>query len=501
MEWKELKKVFVVLVVAVLALDALPSVGYERYFAMKTEGAEESAEVLSDMTSQRASLLDLSGYGSYVSYGLCQGDEGKAYTFGWAWQGAATSDNIVQVNQALEDEKYDYLFDRSVELGDDAVCIVKSFVGSHGKSIDDIIASAEKSGYTLESETEKAYYFKLNCPDNFAVATKYEGIVIGEYGNSVTLAYPSFKKGEYDNIQDYTYDELKEYGRIILSGATYDDRAAAENLITKLADSGVEIVVDMAHMPIDNLSRQQDFLNAIGMNIAFEGNYPVLDYKNVDIIPDSFPEDYEVWNTVYVTGDINEVGTFTYEGEKLCFAGTDAEYENITYVGLNLLYYFSIVENEEVGEMLSDIIGVPYEEVPLRTLVPMNVKLESNKITIEIDEEEADSIYSEYSDVDNSSEHSTNDSYSGDEADNVYFNTTLAFQDIFVSDSDILADNNLLYVKAGTTEIYFKYPLLLPGIIVSLLGAGILILTIIWSLRVGDIQMSMSEDKDNKKQH
>jgi uncharacterized membrane protein len=463
MEWKELKKAFVVIAVAVLVLDALPSVSYQRYFAMKTEGAEESAQVLKDMTSQRASLMDLSGYGSYVSYGLCQGDEGKGYTFGWAWQGATTSNNIVQVNQALEDEKYDYLFDRSVELGDDAVCIVKAFVGSHGKSGEDVIASALKSGYTLEYETDKAYYFKLDCPDNYAVVTEYDGIVIGEYGDPVTLAYPSFKKGEYDNIQEYTYDELKSYGKIILSGATYDDRETAEDIVKQLANEGVEVVIDMAHMPVDNLSRQQVFLNAIGMNISFSNQYPVLSYKGESVIADSFPEEYETWNTVYIAGRINETGTFYYEEENLCFAGTDQDYENITYVGLNLPYYYSIVENNGVGEMLNDIIGVSDGKIPVRTLVPMTLNVESDKITIDINMADVEGMYSE------------------NDTENVYLNTTLAFQDIFTSDSSLLDDNNLLYVKAGTTEIHFKYPLLLPGVIVSVLGVLIFLAAIMWS--------------------
>jgi uncharacterized membrane protein len=463
MEWKELKKIFVVLVVAVLALDALPSLGYQRYFAMKTEGAVESAQVLKDMTTQRASLMDLSGYGSYVSYGLCQGEDGENYTFGWAWQGATTADNIVQVNQALEDEKYDYLFDRSVELGDDAVCIVKAFVGSHGKSGEDVIASALKSGYTLEYETDNAYYFKLACPEQFAVATQYDGIVIGEYGNPVTLAYPSFKKGASDNIQEYTYQELKSYGKIILSGATYNDREEAENLIRQLAEDGVEIVIDLAHMPTDNLSRQQEFLNAVGMNIAFSGHYPVLSYKAESVIADDFPEEYETWNTVYIAGNIQETGTFSYEGETLCFAGTDPDYENITYLGLNLLYYASIEENEGVQELLNDIVGVSHEKIPVRTLIPMTVEVERDKIIINIDPADVAEL--------------------GLAGEEVSFNTTLAFQDIFTSHSSLLDENNLLYVQAGTTEIQFQYPLLVPGILVSVFGVMTLLAAMLWARR------------------
>ncbi len=33
-------------------------------------------------------------------------------TFGWAWQGATTADNIVWINTALTEEYYGYMFDR-----------------------------------------------------------------------------------------------------------------------------------------------------------------------------------------------------------------------------------------------------------------------------------------------------------------------------------------------------------------------------------------------------
>ena len=57
-----------------------------------------------------------------------------------------------------------------------------------------------------------------------------------------------------------------------------------------------------------------------------------------------------------------------------------------------------------------------------------------------------------------------------DIADGAVINTTLAYQDIFVSDSEIMDENNMLCVGTGVTNIKFKYPLFWPGVLVSIVG-------------------------------
>ena len=81
------------------------------------------------------------------------------------------------LNQALENEQYDYLFDRSVELGDDTVAIDRKYIGAKGKTLDDVTASAKKSGYTLTYESDKV------C--------KYRGLF---YGRTEKLPYCNFDR-------------------------------------------------------------------------------------------------------------------------------------------------------------------------------------------------------------------------------------------------------------------------------------------------------------------
>ena len=46
-------------------------------------------------------------------------------------------------------------------------------------------------------------------------------------------------------------------------GFTYDDRAAAEQLITRLSESGVRIVIAADGIPEDRGSRNQSFLGGV----------------------------------------------------------------------------------------------------------------------------------------------------------------------------------------------------------------------------------------------
>lgn len=451
-EWNRLKKPFVVAAVLILIIDAIPSFTFERYSVPANDDGVKAAKLMKENTKQRASLMDLSGLGSYPSYGLCV-DGGVSYTFGWAWQGAVTADNIMLLNQSLENEQYDYLFDRSVELGDDTVAIEKRYVGIKGKTLQDVIDSAKKSGYTLTDENDSVYLFTLDCPDEWGVVTRYEGIAIGDYADNVTLAFPVFRAGSSSNIEDYTCDELYEYKTVFLTGFTYNNRKNAENMVKDLADHGVNVVIDMTHIPADNATRQHVFMGVTDMSVTLENAYPSLTYNGSQVLAGAFPEGMEEWNTGYITGDIKVTGEFNYEMEKLAFAATAQDSDNIKYVGLNLVYYYSVTGDGGVQEMIEDILGATSADLPQRNIVQIAREISDEGMVITTDQ-------------------------TSTIPDGSYINTTLAYQDIFVSDSDISEENNLLCVKPGVTTIKFRYPLFLPGMLVSMIG--LLGMVVIW---------------------
>lgn len=442
LEWKSLKVRYGALAVLLLAADCIPSVLFDRYLTEASENAVVNTEEVKELTAQRAAIMDLSSLGSYPSYGLCRGEDAVAYTYGWAWQGAATSENIVMLNTALEKEAYVYLFDRCLELGNDTVLVFRQYVGKNGKTYEDLLAGAKASGFTPAAETEVAYIFKKDTPDSFGTVTEYRGLALGVYADTMTLYFPSFTEGNSDYVDDYTLQELCRYQTVFLSGFSYHDREKAEQLLRDASDRGVKIIVDMTHVPADDRTKQQTFLDTTAMPLTFRKRFPALDYQEREIILQEFSEDDAVWNTGYLTGNMEITGQFSYEGEELVFAGRDLFHKNITYLGLNLMYHATQTGDEEALEILGELFGIPVEQLPLRSLAALEYETDAEGLTIR-----AEGGY-----------------------ENAVINTTLAYQDIFDGDKPIDRQNHLLLVASGETKIVFHYPLLIPGICVSAAG-------------------------------
>lgn len=90
------------------------------------------------------------------------------------------------------------------------------------------------------------------------------------------------------------------------------------------------------------------------------------------------------WNTGYITGAMNVTGTFAYEMEQLAFAATDENSQNIKYVGLNLLYYYSVTGDSGAEKIVEDILGVSPEDLPERTLIPISSEITDGGMVITV---------------------------------------------------------------------------------------------------------------------
>jgi len=459
LEWKTLKKRYAAFAVLILLADVVPSLMFDRYLTEASHNAVINTDAVKEHTVQRAAIMDLSSLGSYPSYELCRGSDPVDYTYGWAWQGAATSENIVMLNTALEKEAYVYLFDRCLEMGNDTVLVFKQYVGKNGKTYEDLLAGADASGYRQVEETDVAYLFKKDTPDSFGVVTGYQGLALGSYANTMTLYFPAFTEGSSDYIDDYTIEELSQYETVFLSGFSYHHKDAAEKLLREVSDRGVRVVIDMTHVPADETTKQQTFLDVTSMMLTIEKHFPLLYYNDREILAKDFSEENTLWNTGYLTGNMKITGTFSYEGEKLVFAGKDLVHENICYLGLNLMYHVTETGDEAVTELMTELLGIPKEQLPLRTLVEVKYEADENGITVRAEEGYDDAV----------------------------IDTTLAYQDIFASDRQIREQNHLLQVASGETRITFHYPLLMPGICVSILGV------------IGAIAMFLWEALDQKR--
>lgn len=440
-EWKNARRYFILALSVLILIDCLPSLLFSRYYTQTRGNFVSELNTAKEITKQRVNLLDFSYLGSYPSWELCNGDHAAAYTFGWAWQGAATASNIVKLNTAMENGNYEYLFDRCVSLGDDTVLILKQHVTNKKETKTHLVEAAEASGYYLYSETNEAYIFHFDVVKNFAVQTKYEGIAIGKYAGDIVFPYPAFVGGS-DNIEDYTVKELSGYKIIYLSGFEYNDRKTAEKMVTELADKGVRIVIDMNHIPVVKENKRMYFLGVVAQDIQFNTSYPTLTYRGKNYDTATFPKGFTSWNTKYLDGITNKLGTADYYGQKLTFAGTN-ENKNIMFLGFNLLFYGMQTQDPSIYQILNNCLQMELNELPKRTIVPITVKYKSNQILI-------DTVVTGV-------------------------NTTIAYQDNYRSKDHIVNQDNLLFVTKKHTKITLVYPFLKKGEAVSVAGiVGIL---------------------------
>lgn len=446
MEWRTLKKKYSIEVALLIIADIIPTFLLGMYFQPTDAMAISDAELLKTITEHRGSMLDLGVYESYPAYGICV-DGNTDYTYGWDYSGASISSNIMMLNTALERGNFLYLFDRSIELGDDSILILKSQIRSGDYDVNDLISSANASGYQLVRETEIAYVFKKELPEEFGVITTYYGIAIGKFANEMTLIYPAFVEGESRYIDDYEFEELRNYSTIYLSGFMYHDRGAAEELIDALGESGVRIVIDSTHMPSDPINKNEEFMGVLNQTVVFENLFPTLRLYNQYYVLGRFSEEDTKFSTGYISFIDNVLGDYSLNGKTFAFCGVQDDHPNVYFVALNLLYYANSTGDETVTEILDVVLNSSQSVLPLRRIVPLEVEITDKRIV----------VTSEY--------------------DNV--NTTLAYQGIFDSDSAISSENNLLVVNSGTTVIDLEYPKLVPATIVSFSGLVVLLFTLL----------------------
>ncbi len=437
LEWKRCRRYVLILVGVLLILDCIPSLDLQRYHSQTPSEFYYTLQDAKTETSQRLSLLDLSSYGSYPSFGVATESPAKAYTFGWAWQGATTAHNIVMVNSALEKGKYYYMFDRSLELGDDMVMVRKDLVTKAKKTLADLSVAAEASGYKLFEETNHTYNFKITTPKTFGVRTSYEGLVIGSSADSIALEYPALEEGTSDSLTDYKLADLKKYNIIYLSGFHYDDKAEAEQLVRSVADAGVKVVIDMNRIPVDTLTSRMSFLGVAAQSISFEHQYPELMYQGEIYDSKPFKDQDQSWNTVYLEHVDQILGYSWFRNKQLTFLGSAVD-DNIYFLGYNIFYHALDAEDENMVNLMSMILGTEPNQLPLREIVPLKISVKDESITI--------------------------DSPGG------VVNTTLAYQDVFISNQKIEELNNQLFVTEKKTEIHMVYPFLRNGLLISILG-------------------------------
>ena len=143
------------------------------------------------------------------------------------------------------------------------------------------------------------------------------------------------------------------------------------------------------------------------------------------------------WSTIYLEG-LDKIFAYTWLEDKLLPVSGSKWYDNLIFLGFNLLYHASQTDDEAVFGLLGNFFGFEDNQLPTRTVVPLTVDVDKNVISVRSPRDNA--------------------------------NTTFGYQDIFSSDRELKNVNHLVVVQRGLTEIELHYPHLKEGVLIGLLG-------------------------------
>ena len=452
--WRSLRTGAVVAVCALLALDAAASaqvvysaLGHsDPVVRMETHLDRALISKAKSLCTQRLALVGEDFFdeeSAYLAMGL--GDR-VALSQGFSNQLAETDYNYTQLNQALEDGRFAYVFDRALELGDDTVVLNTGQISARVVwNADGIDLAAEKSGYSFVTARKGYRLYHREERGTFGVKTTYRAIAIGRAAPEIARQFPAFEEAPDRPLDSYTYDELKRYDTIYLDGFTYSSRRAAEKLVTRLSEHGVDVIIAADGIPTEEHTGEKTFLGLDCESITFKGGFPTILTESGELETTLFPSGHTDWSCVYVNGLKDVVATIKEGDRTLPVCGT-ASNSRIKVIGLNLTYYESLTGDEGVARLLSRFLDVSSSELPRRKTVPLSIDVEGDTVTIESDVSAVD--------------------------------TTLASLECMDARSgSAWTAENLIHVGRGKTVIELGYPYLRQGLAVSILGVvGLFIL-------------------------
>lgn len=447
LRWRSLRRPVLVVAVALLALDAAPSLPL-LYGAHNGASAEErlerhAADTLVDqarsVTVQRLALVDEGGLDAESAYLACALDEPVAIAEG-ADVRTAVAKNYEQLDRALEEGRFGYLFDRSLELGCDSVIVRTSLVRDRSANISARIDSAAgQGGYALVADNGDYRLYHRDVDGSFGVKTSYEAIAIGAGAGQIALQFPGVEETQDACLDHYTAEELAAYKVVYLDGFTFADQGAAERLVQDVAARGTRVVIMADGMPADEHTGSTSFLGVSAQPITFHGGFPELSTRLGELSCQLFPAGHERWQTVYLNGLDDVWGSVDDAQRSLAFYGSVCG-GNVVFVGLNLTYFEAVTADAGVAALLADSLALDPAALPTRELVPLSVAWGSGSLTVETDADDVD--------------------------------TALAWQDAFAPTDGAWERGGLLHVDAGTTTIALRRPWFEAGAAVSVAGVA-----------------------------
>lgn len=450
--WKKLRLVCLVVLLGVCVSGSVSRIAQMRDGAETVREDEETIRTYllqeaAEAADNRVALLDNTALGDFPHWYFAAHDVDSM--FGWDFENALTVRSQMRVNEALADEFYDYMFNRLLLYGNDVVLILKEAIPEED-AYRSMLLAAERSGYYVRKENAKAVVLKAGAVDaSYGVIAEYENLAIGKNAAYIAYIYPSFGLGKSDCLEDYTLEELSRYRKLYLSGFSYKDKEKAEALCEELSDKGVEIYIDMQYIPENKLTGKNEFMGVYAQFVQFTEAFPVLENENGNQFKLDFKtKDYELWNTVYLSGCSTILKETAYERNRhLVYLGR-GEKQNITFMGLNLVYYYLTTHNRDLKRFLDEAMQLTSSHLPSAEIVPVEIERTPKQLLAR----------TQYDGV----------------------NSGIAALETFVPDRMISVQEDLWVINRGETVFRMERPGHGPGVflsIVGLIGLGLLWIT------------------------
>lgn len=192
--------------------------------------------------------------------------------------------------------------------------------------------------------------------------------------------FPQVLPGTSDYVDDYSFEELRAYHTIVLSGFQWRDRRRAEELVQRLAEAGVRVVVDLTNSLPESLSREPYFLGVWGELV-------ILDQQPVEAAGEwgtyrfrPFSAAYALWQAQTPQGLDRATLAHPYLGGTSAMVGyKQAGGGRVWFVGLNLPYHAVLTRDPAAIEVLSRVLEMtPAERQPYQTIPLENYKAFAN---------------------------------------------------------------------------------------------------------------------------
>ena len=315
----------------------------------------QSGEFIKQEPGWRVATIDLSQLGSAPSFTFSE-MAGLEQVFGWAWQGAVTSRNIMLLNTGLEQQYYPFLFRSCVDLGATDLVVKEDVI----TDLEAFREAAKRAGYQQRNKfADISVWRSISRP--YLVQKNPRCLVIGKYGGTIALQFPEVEMALSSRIDDCSLEKLEQYSMLILSGANWHSKKQAEKLISDYALSGGKVFIEMAGMPPNVLAKQPEFLGVYGEAVSIRQEIEVRGEDTRVILPPVWQQEGE-WKA-YVPMGLDKVELeFSYYGNQAPILGYKMlKGKKIWFLGANLSYHAYQSGQSESARLLKKILDLQTE--------------------------------------------------------------------------------------------------------------------------------------------